>query len=413
MIDLPPNMRPKRLRSGDTAYYWEVPTKDRAAGCKLANEALGRDLSAAIEKAQRLNALLSATRRGESDPASPGSVKWLGRWFLKHPKVTRLSTGTQADYADVIDLICATRTKAGTWGDLPAHAIMPRHADKLYHRLQWVEETDGDGKPVLGEDGQPIRRRRLRMANLCMQVARRMWRLAGRADHVDATINPFAKMDLESTDGEGAATPATWTELSAFVAKADELGHRSIGTAALIAWHWLQREVDVIGRLSWSHYEPGRTARIRHNKTRRLVTLPLIDGDGLLFADLETRLDHTPRHGPLIVMRDDAGREGVYRPWRADTFRHEVRAIADAAGLAHLSFASFRKGGLTEMGDAEATDQEMMAASGHQTREMLTVYVQRTPAQAARAARKRHLWRDLAGTKPAQSSERQGGGGSE
>jgi hypothetical protein len=38
---------------------------------------------------------------------------------------------------------------------------------------------------------------------------------------------------------------ATLDELNTFVSKADELGHRSMGTAALIAFWWLQREEDI------------------------------------------------------------------------------------------------------------------------------------------------------------------------
>jgi hypothetical protein len=38
-----------------------------------------------------------------------------------------------------------------------------------------------------------------------------------------------------------------------FVKAADEKGEHSIGTAAMIAYYWLQREEDIITRLSWSH----------------------------------------------------------------------------------------------------------------------------------------------------------------
>ena len=51
-----------------------------------------------------------------------------------------------------------------------------------------------------------------------------------------------------------------------------------------------------------------------------------------------------------------------------------MRRDEEAAGLPELSFASFRKGGFTEFGDAEATDQEVLAQGGHRTCQMLTVY---------------------------------------
>jgi hypothetical protein len=402
MINLPPNTRAKRLRSGTTAFYWEVPSKDRKAGCRLANEALGQDIGKAIERAGQLNHMLAGTRRGgESEQLSEGTVRWLCRWFLQHPKVTRRSASTQDDYRRALDTVCVQPTKSGTWGDLPARAIRPRHADKLYERIQWVEDRKGDSV---------VRRRRLRTANLCMQVARRMWKLALRAELV--AVNPFERMGLEQTDGEGAA-PATYPELIAFVAACDAHGKPSIGTAARIAWDWLQREVDILGRQAWTHYSPGRTVRVRHTKTRRFVLLALADSEGALFPELEARLAATPHRGPLMVMRDQPDGDGTWLPWETSTFQHEVRAILDAAGLPRLTFASFRKGGFTEMGDSEATDSEQLAAGGHKTRGMLTVYTRATARQASRAARKRLIWRSLDGTEQDQSSEWQGGGGSE
>lgn len=95
----------------------------------------------------------------------------------------------------------------------------------------------------------------------------------------------------------------------------------------------------------------------------------------------------------MVPNRPDR-RRTTFVPYTEHRFRHLVREIADAACLPKdLSFASFRKGGFTEGGDAGATDQELMASGRHKTRATLTVYTSRTPAQAARAARKRRAWR--------------------
>lgn len=63
---------------------------------------------------------------------------------------------------------------------------------------------------------------------------------------------------------------------------ADDASDASIGTA-MMAFYWLQREEDITGRLSWTHYRPTEAlsiARIYHHKTRELVDLPLYDDDG-------------------------------------------------------------------------------------------------------------------------------------
>ena len=76
----------------------------------------------------------------------------------------------------------------------------------------------------------------------------------------------------------------------------------------MIAYYWLQREEDIIARLSWSHYRPvdfPHVARIFHHKTRELVDIPLYDEDGtVLWPELMDRLDAAPRNGTLIVTRD-------------------------------------------------------------------------------------------------------------
>ena len=78
-------------------------------------------------------------------------------------------------------------------------------------------------------------------------------------------------------------------------------GESSLGTAAMIAYYWLQREEDIIVRLSWIYYRPADApdvARIFHNKTGKLVEIPLYDEDGtVLWPELMGRLDATTDMG--------------------------------------------------------------------------------------------------------------------
>jgi hypothetical protein len=47
---------------------------------------------------------------------------------------------------------------------------------------------------------------------------------------------------------------------------------------------------------------------------------------------------------------------------------------------------------MTELGDAEMTEQQVMALSGHRTSEAARLYVKRTEAQRVIAARRRRAW---------------------
>ena len=168
---------------------------------------------------------------------------------------------------------------------------------------------------------------------------------------------------------------------------ADEAGESSLGTAAMIAYYWLQREEDIIGRLSWSDYRPldaPDVVRIFHDKTGERVEMPLYDEDGtVLWPELMARLDSIPRLGTLIVMRDRPDRRRkVYLAWKEDYFRHCVAVIRTAAGIDFdAKFMGLRHGGSTEGGDADLTDAQIRALSGHRTSAMTALYTKRTMQQ--------------------------------
>ena len=96
----------------------------------------------------------------------------------------------------------------------------------------------------------------------------------------------------------------------------------------MIAFYWLQRETDIVGRLPWvQHYRPAgnpNIAMIYHHKTCKLVEMPLYDKDGtVLRPELIERLDGATRRGMLIIMRDKLDRKRkTYLPWKEDYFRH-------------------------------------------------------------------------------------------
>jgi hypothetical protein len=76
--------------------------------------------------------------------------------------------------------------------------------------------------------------------------------------------------------------PVTRDELVRFVAAADKAGEGSLGTAAMIAYYWLQREEDIIGRLNWNHYRPvdapdvARIFQMRGRVNRLERSVPLM-----------------------------------------------------------------------------------------------------------------------------------------
>ena len=84
------------------------------------------------------------------------------------------------------------------------------------------------------------------------------------------------------------------------------------------------------------------------------------------------------------------------RPFKLREARKRIRAAADDAELpTDLTLAACRHGGMTELGDAELTEQQSMALSGHKDARSHRLYVKRTDQQRLAAARKRRAWVDL------------------
>jgi hypothetical protein len=398
----------KRLKSGATAYYWGVPTWTKKKGCTLGSEALGNDYAIAKQRCDEvLNPQFDGWLAGNSpkaimsDRPAVGTFDWMVSIYKTLPKYTRRPEKTRKSYDNALRLISQHRLKDGRlFGSLSIASIKPATADVLFDKLRIVQEPilDGVGRPVISNDGTPVMRtrERTRTAVLAMVCCRTAWNWARRdKPEIIPASNPFAGVDMGEYKAKP-TRPVTHAELLGFVRAADERGKSSIGTAAMIAFYWLQRETDIIGRLSWTqHYRPAEnpnTARIFHHKTGELVEMPLYDEDGtVLWPELMARLDPATRRGTLIVMRDQPDRRRkTYLPWKEDYFRHCVADIRAAAGIdPEVKFMGLRHGGNTEGADADLTDAQLRALSGHRTATMTILYARQTMKQRREGARKR------------------------
>jgi hypothetical protein len=311
--------------------------------------------------------------------AVSGTFDWMAAIYKSSPLYQKLPSKTRKSYDAALRLASQHKLKDGrNFGMLPISSITPGTADRLFDRLK--------ARPDGGE--------RVRTAVLAVTVCKRAWNVARRdKPKIVPWENPFDKMEL--TYEPTPTRPVTHDELIRFVTAADEAGEGSLGTAAMLAYYWLQREEDIIGRLCWSHYRPNdapEVARIFHHKTRKLVDIPLYDEDGtVLWPELMERLETTPRYGTLIVTRHQLDRRRkAHLPWQGDNFRHRVADIRAAAGIDFSAkFMGLRHGGNTEGGDADLTDTQLRALSGHKTASMTVLYTKATMRQRRSGARKR------------------------
>jgi|SRR5262249_17575742 len=213
-------------------------------------------------------------------------------------------------------------------------------------------------------------------------------------------VNPFRAIKLKH--GKGTTKHASRAEAYALHRALLAAGEPHLAAVPLISFEWHQRPENVLaGHLTWTDYRPTEgpnTVRVLHHKTGEEVFLPLVAKTGEpLFPELTGYLDTLERLGvPIVLMQPKPLGEqipGPAKPFLLRTARTRVRRAAKKAGLPDwLTLAACRHGGLTELGDAELTEQGVMALSGHQTPEAARLYMKRTEAQREAGLLKRRAW---------------------
>jgi integrase len=382
----PRYMIEKRLRSGAVAYYWNPPVADLKAGFTLHREALGQDLAAACDRAARLNHHLYAFRIGRGAAKDLdlqpgyGTVDWLIERYYRSRAFTKVSERTKPHYRQALALIADTATTIGIrFGALRLCQISAAAVDKLYTKHLLKNEA---GKT------------RARQAGLCIALMRRAWKVVQRLHpKVVPAQNPWIGVILEG--GKQEIVPATRDEAFALSSAIAAEHHPHLAAVPLICFEWLQRPENVLsGHLTWGDIRPSanpKHVRIDHHKTGQKVLQPLEDANGPLFPELEALLDGLPRMGVAVVLTP--GVRGRPRPYSESYARRIVREARRRAGLPeHVTLTACRHGGMTELGDAEMTEQQVMALSGHKTPDAARLYIKRTDAQRMVAARRRRAW---------------------
>jgi hypothetical protein len=279
-------------------------------------------------------------------PTKQGTLDWLFAQYRADRKFKKLPTGSRRDKEGHLRLVGDHVLNDGRrLGTMRLTAITTAAVDVLYEKLLVVKETDAQGNI--------IERERRTSVNMAMKTCRRAWFLVARSnpDRVPF-VNPFSRMGLESSTRE---TPtATFAELQAFRAKAKEMGMPSLATAALVAWEFVQRRVNIFATFEIAHYRPKEhpnACRVIHTKTGEENWIPLLDDKGApIYPELMAELDAIKREriGGLMLVRDWGDR----RPWPTwpaeddpdlSYMASKVREVIRAAGYG-TSYHSPRSG---------------------------------------------------------------------
>ena len=353
----------RRRASGESYFYWNPPRDAKKAGV-LHGAPLGTDFAEAAAKAEKYNTFLDGWREDKNkvveEVAKAGSLNALVDEYYKSRFFRKLKSNTQKHYAYCLRRLCELELKDGQkLGEVSILRIKPRAVDAIYEKLQNIQ----DGKPTTPA-----------LANSIMRVASALWSVAGRWEYVSKSDNPFYDMGKEGTKKRY----VTWSpqQIRAFCAKAVEMQYHSMALAVMLQYELAQRQGDVLN-LTWDSYD-GDRINFTQNKTAREMWLPVS-------SELKTFLDMTARTSPYVVVSESTGTR--YSP---SLFRQRLRLIRAAAGLPdELTSGDLRRTAATELGDAGATEAEIMANGGWTNPVTVQRYKLRTDTQAVNGMRKR------------------------
>ena len=211
-------------------------------------------------------------------------------------------------------------------------------------------------------------------ANACCKVMRRVFNVARRHSRVKS--NPFILMNLKSTPPR----KVLWEDdhIDTFIRTADEMGHGSVGTIALLCYELCQRPGDM-RQLKWENYRKGVftfTQEKTHVEMKIGATSSIIDRLGKL---------EQGRPNECIIIDELNGLP--FNRWRYYKIAREIIKAADLPD--YLQLRDLRRTGATELAEHGCTEDELRSITGHQGRDILNTYIQPTHKMARNAMKKR------------------------
>lgn len=167
-------------------------------------------------------------------------------------------------------------------------------------------------------------------------------------------------------------------QLDRFVETADQLGHSSVGTMAMMCYYMCQRPGDM-RKLTYEDLMKD-VFIFTQEKTGSEVFIPIASP---LKSRLETYYDLSSGKGVILI------NEITGLPHTRWSYAPLTRRIKKEAGLPdNLFIADLRRSGTTKLAEASVTEDELMSITGHKSREVVSVYVRKSPKMAINAINK-------------------------
>ena len=269
---------------------------------------------------------------------------------------TKLSPNSQRTYNQL--LRCTLRLRVGEstkmLQDMMIKHISVKHAEQIYSQLTNTVS--------------------MHRANHVCKVLRRIWTVGERLGATKS--NPFKNMGLKKTPNR----KVLWepSQVDVFVAMADQMGLPSLGTLALLCYDLCQRPGDM-RQITWDSFN-DHIFGFEQEKTKTWVDIPasprLID---------RMQLVNRSNWHDFVVFYEKTGKQ--YDRFQYNKVFSRIRSAAELPK--ELQLRDLRRTGATEMAEAGCTEDELRSVTGHQSRDVLSIYVRPTRKLAAAGIHKR------------------------
>ena len=223
------------------------------------------------------------------------------------------------------------------------------------------------------------------------KVLRVVWSQAARMGLVKD--NPFKGMSIKMLPCRTVMWTSEQVELA--IKTADEMGRHGLGTMILLCYDLCQRPGDM-RQLTWDNYD-GNTLQSPHIDMEAASLKFVQEKTGVpikvIVSDwLQERLNNTPRYNSSnrIVINNKSAKAYAAR----SRYCEHLKEVRIAAGLPNdLKMSDLRRSGATEMAEAECSNAQLRSVTGHQTMDVLSIYVRHTDKLAASGQAKRYAAR--------------------
>ena len=354
-----PRKFPRHFVIRPSGFYFQTTPAMKRGG--IVSEPLGRDMTAAVERARALNAAWDEIRRGLEPvtklPARLGTFSYLVEQLRQSAEWKDKAPGTIAEIEYALGVI------EPIFGAYGLKQITPTACGAFYGALR---------------DQGSVHR-----AAKVMKWMRYLFKFALRYQMADT--NPTMAVRIKHPKPR----KTVWTreQIDAVIAKAQDEGRPCIALAVQIAYATALRQADVLA-LTWGQFE-GDKVVLTQGKTDNDISCPL---SSETVAMIEDRRQGTIPLATAPIIRGPHG-----RAYKRDHFVHRFRDICRAAGVPDdLQFRDLRRTTATELAAAGATAAEIASVTGHsisKSQKILDTYVRGGVEIARNAQAKRNRMR--------------------